>query len=96
MHFVGENTGASPPSTALVSLEICEKTRAEQGGWGQGRGVGEKQPAERTRFILPVGFACCDQEKKPFETARDVARSHTQSMLLKLQSLVRNQKAGWE
>lgn len=66
-------------------------------GWGQGRGVrGERQSAERQRFFLPIGFACWDQEKKPFETAGDVARSHTQSKLLKLRSLARNQKAGWE
>lgn len=96
MRFVGENTGASPPSTTLGSLEICEKTRAEQGGLGSGQGRGRETACRENAVILPVGFACCDQEKKPFETARDVARSHTQSVILKLQSLARNQKAGWE
>lgn len=64
MHLQGE-VWASPPGTALGSLEICGRTRAEQEGLGSGQGSGGKrQPAERQRFILPAGFVCSDPGEK--------------------------------
>lgn len=67
MRFAKERTEAS--------LEMCGRARTE-GGAGVGQGSGGHS-LQREWFVLPAGFACHDPGEEPFETVRDVARSHT-------------------
>lgn len=77
MHFAEERAEASPPSTALGSLEVCGRAKVEREGLGSGRGNGGDSLQRGSRSFSLLLLPAVTQEKKPFETVRDVARNHT-------------------
>lgn len=78
MHFARSELGPLLQAPLWDPWRFVGEPEWSRRGWGQGRGVGERDSLQRGSgsFSL-LALSAVTQEKKPFETVGDAARSYT-------------------